>query len=413
MEPGPKERFPRLSMDISGPSPTLRASLVLGDNGCRSLSVSHDGNRVCLVPFSPSYSSPTKEFSGANLALLGSFTWTNPPGDLAFNTDDSIAFQASELHPVIGVFNTANFALQRTINLPNASGASRLVVDNTNTYLVVGTNGDQLQIYRLKSAPSIVPPHSLVNVSTRTFVQTGDNVEIGGFIIHGNQPKKVVLRAIGPSLAAYGLPAVTDPVLELHDSTGAVVVTNDNWNSHRQDVLNTGLAPSDEHEAVIVAMLAPGGYTAVLRGLNGATGTALFELYDADPANSKIANISTRANVGTGDNVMIGGFIIGGDQPTKVIVRAIGPSLTQFGVSGALLDPVLELHDGTGNLVTQNDDWRSDQQQTIIDSHLAPSDDRESAIVATLQPGNYTAIVRGKNTTTGVALVEVYNLDSN
>jgi hypothetical protein len=221
----------------------------------------------------------------------------------------------------------------------------------------------------------------------------------------------VVLRAIGPSLAAYGLPAVTDPVLELHDSTGAVVVTNDNWNSHRADVMATGLAPSDEHEAVIVTTLAPGGYTAVLRGLNGATGTALFELYDADPANSQIANISTRANVGTGDNVMIGGFIIGGDQPTNVIVRAIGPSLTQFGVSGALLDPVLELHDGTGNLVAQNDDWRSDQQQTIIDSQLAPSDDHESAIVATLQPGNYTGIVRGKNNTTGVALVEVYNLD--
>jgi hypothetical protein len=222
----------------------------------------------------------------------------------------------------------------------------------------------------------------------------------------------VVLRAIGPSLAAYGLPAVTDPVLELHDSTGAILVTNDNWNSHRADVLATGLAPSDEHESVIVTTLAPGNYTAVLKGLNGATGTALFELYDVDPTNSTIANISTRSNVQTGDNVMIGGFIIGGDQPTKVIVRAIGPSLTQFGIGDALLDPVLELHDGSGTLVTQNDDWRSDQEQAITDSGLAPSDDRESAILTTLAPGGYTAIVRGKNNTTGVALVEVYNLEA-
>src|ERR1700730_3222058 len=159
-------------------------------------------------------------------------------------------------------------------------------------------------------APSNVPPKRLVNVSTRAVVQTGDKVEIGGFVIRGSKPKKFVLRAIGPSLAAYGLTGLSDPLLELHDSTGAIVTTNDNWNAHRTDVLSTNLAPRDEHEAVIVTTLKPGAYTAIVRGVNGAQGTALFELFDVDPATSTIVNISTRANVGTGDNVMIGGFIV-------------------------------------------------------------------------------------------------------
>jgi hypothetical protein len=139
----------------------------------------------------------------------------------------------------------------------------------------------------------------------------------------------------------------------------------------------------------------------------------LFELYDIDPQNSQIANISTRGSVGVGDNVMIGGFIIGGDQATKVIVRALGPTLTDFGVTGALADPMLELHDGNGTLIAQNDNWKSDQPLAIQNSGYAPPNDAEAAILATLQPGNYTAIVRGVNDTTGVALVEVYNLDAN
>lgn len=383
--------------------------------GCYSVAVSHDGKLVCFVP--PFYlgPNPTPEFSTADLNNSpGSFTWNAWPGEVAFSADDSRAFQAG-YQPVIGVFDTQTCALTRTMNLFNASWVSQIAVDSTNTYLVayVSGNQNQVQLYRIKPKTSVGLPKSLVNVSTRTFVQTGDNVEIGGFIMQGNQPKKVVVRAIGPSLAAYGLPAVNDPVLELHDSTGAIIATNDNWNSRRQDVLSTGLAPPDEHEAVIVTTLQPGAYTAILRGLNGATGTALFELFDVDPNNSRIANISTRANVGTGDNVMIGGFIIGGDQQTRVMARAIGPSLTQYGVNGVLQDPVLELHDASGSLIVQNDDWRSDQEQAINGSGLAPSDDRESAILATLSPGNYTAIVRGKNETTGVALVEIYNLESN
>jgi hypothetical protein len=253
----------------------------------------------------------------------------------------------------------------------------------------------------------------LTNVSTRAFTGT-DSFEIGGFVITGTKPKKVIIRALAPSLQAFGIAnAVPDPVLDLYNSTGAVVLTNDNWKFDRQKVLETGIPPRDERESAIVATMAPGSYTVVLRGVYRRTGIALFELYDLDPQSSKIANISTRANVGSGDNVIIGGFIVGGDRSTNVIVRALGPTLTDFGVNGALADPTLELHDGNGAIIGQNDNWKSTQQQAIQNSGYAPPQDAEAAILATLQPGNYTAIVRGKNNTTGVALVEVYNLDAN
>jgi len=203
-----------------------------------------------------------------------------------------------------------------------------------------------------------------------------------------------------------------DPTLQLYNGSGQLVAENDNWNATRLEVLTTGAPPNDERESAIVATLAPGSYTAVLRGLGGSSGVALVEVFDLEPAStSRLANISTRGKVETLDNVMIGGFIIGGDQPTKVIVRAIGPSLATRGVAGALLNPTLDLHDGNGTRFASNDDWRSDQAAEIIASTVPPTDDQESAIVRMLQPGGYTAIVRGKNETSGVALVEVFNLE--
>jgi hypothetical protein len=252
----------------------------------------------------------------------------------------------------------------------------------------------------------------LLNISTRVHVQQDDSVMIGGFIVTGDVAKKVVLRAVGPSLVEAGITGVmADPVLDLYDSTGALIEQDDNWTSLSPEVVAGGLTPSDPAEALIEATLPPGSYTAVLRGANGSSGVALCELYDLDSDNSDVSNISTRGPVGLEDQVLIGGFIIGGLDPTKVIVRAIGPSLTSAGVAGALQNPILELHDSDGSLIFQNDDWRSDQEQQIIDSTVPPSDDRESAIVATLPPGAYTAIVRGAGATTGVALVEIYNLE--
>jgi hypothetical protein len=246
-------------------------------------------------------------------------------------------------------------------------------------------------------------------------VLNGDSVMIGGFIITGDAAKKVVLRALGPSLADAGVKGVlADPVLELYDSTGALIKQNDNWTSPLPEyVVAAGLTPKYPSESLIAATLPPGSYTAVLRGADSTTGVALCELYDLDPASSRISNLSTRGEAGSGDEAMIGGFIIGGTESTEILVRAIGPSLTALGVSGALLDPVLELRGSDGSLLFENDDWRSDQEQQILDSTIPPSSDKESAIVATLPPGNYTALVHGAGDSTGVALVEVYNLQSN
>ena len=260
--------------------------------------------------------------------------------------------------------------------------------------------------------PTPANPDGLANVSTRLFVQTGDNAMIGGFIIAGSAPKNVILRAIGPSLTASGVSgAMPDPTLHLYDSSGAIIASNDNWRSNQSQIIQaTGLAPSDDHEAAIVTSLPPAAYTAVVNDQANNPGVALFELYDLDPASSRLVNLSTRGKVETDDRVMVGGFIISGGRPTRIIVRAIGSSLSQLGIPNALLDPTLELHNGDGSLIAQNDNWRSDQEQEIIDSALAPSDDRESAIIATLNPGPYTAIVRGAGNSTGLALFEIYRL---
>lgn len=255
----------------------------------------------------------------------------------------------------------------------------------------------------------------LSNISTRAFVQTGDNVLIGGLIITGSGQKTVIVRAIGPSLVNGGVTnPLQNPMLELHDPTGALIASNDDWMNapNKQEIIDSGLAPGNNSESAILTSLSPGNYTAIVRGVSSGTGIAVVEGYDLDMiAGSKLGNISTRALVQTGDNVMVGGLIITGTGQKNVIVRAIGPSLAQQGITNPLLDPTLELHDGSGAVIAFDDNWRDSQQTEIQATGLAPSDDRESAILRTLSPGNYTAIVRGKNNTIGVALVEVYGLN--
>ncbi len=258
----------------------------------------------------------------------------------------------------------------------------------------------------------IPKPGTLGNISTRLRVQTGDNAMIGGFIITGTTPKTVIVRGIGPSLPVAG--ALADPVIEVHGSSGQLIATNDNWNDSltRQQIIDSGLAPSNDLESALWGTIDPGAYTVVVRGVNNTTGIALFEVYDLDPtADSELANVSTRGFVGTGDNVMIGGTIIVGIAPARVLLRAVGPSLANLGVPDALEDPSLELYDGNGGLIAVNYNWRDDQEAEIIATGIPPSHDLESAIVRDFTPGNYTAIVRGLNNTTGVALIEAYGLN--
>ena len=273
---------------------------------------------------------------------------------------------------------------------------------------------------------------SLGNISTRSFVQTGEHVMIGGFIVQGTGPKRVIIRAMGPELTQYGIPNfLANPRLELHNGSGALIATNDDWQTtiiggiittnQVSDIQNSGHAPTAASESAIIANLQPGNYTAIVRGVNNTTGVALVEVDDLSPAaSSSLGNISTRSFVQTDEHVMIGGFVVQGTGAQRVIIRAIGPELTQYGIPDPLANPRLELHNGSGALIASNDDWQttiiggiitSNQVSDIQNSGHAPTAASESAIIANLQPGNYTAIVPGVNNTTGVALVEVYDLD--
>ena len=407
--------------DVSTSTPTLlEAYRQNGDLGC--LGVSHDGTRLCF--WTGLFG--TNEFDTSNITQpLGMLVYQQQASDYpVFSQDDSLIFQLGYVRSngttQIAVFNAMTRQFVRAITLPPKTfGYRYLGVDPSNSYVLVtgqGQNGDlpRLLFYpiHIQTVPVPPPPHSLLNVSTRLRAQPGDDALIGGLIINGKEPKKIALRAIGPSLPVAG--KLADPVLQVFDGSGVLVAQNDNWNSHRNDVIATGIPPSDEHEAVIATSLAPGTYTAVVRGVNNTSGVALVEAYDLSSAsNSKLANISTRGKVETGDNVMIGGFILGGDQTTTVVVRGLGPSLANYNIAGTLADPRLEVYDGNGTLIAQDDAWRQFQEQALIQSGLAPTDDREAAMILVLQPGAYTAIVRGENNTTGVGLVEVYNLETN
>jgi hypothetical protein len=263
----------------------------------------------------------------------------------------------------------------------------------------------------------INPAQALANISTRARVGVGASSLIGGFIITGRENKKVIIRAIGPSLAASGLTnLLDDPMLELRDRLGNLVAANDDWRTQQAQVEASGLPPPDDHESAIVVSLPPGNYTAIVTGKSGGTGIGLVEVYDLDSnANAQLANISTRGFVNVGDDALIGGFIVGfggGQSQSRILFRAMGPSLLYSGISNYLSDPVLELHNANGAGIATNDNWRESQQAEIEATALAPSDNAESAILITLPAGMYTAVVRGDDGGTGVALVEAYLLDN-
>ena len=246
-------------------------------------------------------------------------------------------------------------------------------------------------------------------------VQTGDNVGIGGFIIMGTASKPVLIRAIGPSLAGFGVPNVlADPELELHGPGAFATITNDDW-KHTQwtEIQATGIPPTADLESAIVVTLAPGAYTAIVKGTGNTSGVALVEVYDlSQEVNSKMANLSTRAFVDTGNNIVIAGFLLS-DSTTSdnVIVRGIGPSLTALGVTDALANPTLELRDSNGAVLVSNNDWQDNPAQAaeISAAGLAPASPLESGIAATLPPGLYTALLSGMNNSTGIGVVEVYD----
>jgi hypothetical protein len=238
-------------------------------------------------------------------------------------------------------------------------------------------------------------------------------VLIGGFVIQGTENKRLIVRGIAPSLSAFGISdALQDPTLQLF-SGNTEMGANDNWadNPNAPEIVTTGLAPANAKESALLVTLAPGSYTAIMRGKDGSTGVGLVEVYDLDAGSpAKVVNISTRGFVLTGDNGMIGGFIVTGNDPAQLVIRAIGPSLTAFGVPSPLTDPFLEIHDGNGATIQTNNNWRDTQEAALQNTGLAPSDDLEAAILISLAPGSYTAVVKGTDSGIGNGLVEVYKL---
>lgn len=262
----------------------------------------------------------------------------------------------------------------------------------------------------------------LANIATRGLIGTGDDVLIGGFIVQGTEPATVILRGIGFSLAAQGITgALADPMMTVYDSNQREIASNDDWcfnSADAETIASYHLDPPNSRESALYLVLAPGAYTVVVESFSNAgtpptTGIGLFELYDLHTTGGRAGNIATRGQVLSGDNVLIGGLIIGGNESKPVIVRAIGPSLGEAVVANVLANPSLELHDANGDLLQSNDDWaEGPDAQTIEDDGLAPTRAKESALFATLDPGSYTAIVSGSGGGTGIGLVEVYDISA-
>jgi cyclophilin family peptidyl-prolyl cis-trans isomerase len=299
------------------------------------------------------------------------------------------------------------------------SGSKVLVTGNTvgtSHVTVTTTDLDGTTASQQLTVTVVAAPGRFVNLATRMQVGTGDNALITGFIMKGSTPKRLAIRAIGPSSGLN--PAVADPILELHDSSAATIATNDNWGdaANKQEVTDVNLAPGSPNESVILTTVPSDPnfviYTAVMRGVNNTTGLGVVELYDLDSGpDSTLLNVSTRGPVGADPNALFGGFILGGTDSKTVLIRAIGPSLAQAKVPNPLADPTLELHDSNGSVPDTNDDWMDSPQKTQIqNSGLAPSDPKESAILKTLPAGAYTVIVRGANGGTGIGSVEIYQL---
>ncbi len=356
--------------------------------------------------------SVTPSLSADNRVLTLTFGNTFTPGKtISFGIDRDLAAIAAggnSADLLAGADITASIDSGQTLYgaFANALGNGFVPTDG---YGLVDARAAVQSIVGKKSSSSGVPG----NLSTRGTVGTGNNVLIGGVIVAGTAAKKVIVRALGPSVPVPG--ALADPTLELFDGNGQSLAFDDNWQddpNQAAQIQATTIPPTDPRESALVETLNPGNYTAIVRGAGNTTGIALVEVYDLDskPAASRLANIATRGIVQSGDNVMFGGFILV-NGPATMVVRAIGPSLAAF-FPGVLADPALELHDENGVLIASNDNWQQDSLQAIqVQSiGLAPTSPLESAIITTLNAGNYTTIVRGARGTTGVALVEVYNL---
>jgi hypothetical protein len=340
-----------------------------------------------------------------------------------YNSNDAVQLSNLVSIPVISQLAPLSFSAtsdNANVSVSVGQSGTKLLVKGEQTgtanITVTATDLEGATVQDTFTVNVIAAPGRLVQLSTRMQVGTGDNALIGGFIMQGAPPKRLMIRGIGPSTGLPG--ALEDPVLELRDGTGALLATNDNWvdASNMLDMIDSGVGLARPEESGILVTVPSDTnnafYTAIVRGVNNTTGLGLVEVYDLDSGpGSTLLNISTRGQVNVDPNALIGGFFIGGTESKTIVVRAIGPSLTALGVSGALVDPTLEFFNGQGTKLAENDDWETGANKAQIQSSgLAPTNAKESAVLQTLSAGPYTAVVRGANSGTGIGSVEVYQL---
>ena len=353
------------------------------------------------------------------------FAYVNAPIGLGFGQDGDMRVSSLSTNSVHQVQQDGStFTYASGFNGPHGlafdyAGNMYVADDDTSSIVKVTKDGVKSTFASGLSGPNSLafePPTAFpVNVSSRVDVQSGENAPIAGVIVRGAGSKNLIFRGIGPSLSGAGVSgALQDPVLELYSSDGTLLASNDNWTQSPQksQIEASGVAPSDSREPAIIYATSSGSLTARLRGKDGATGIGVVEAYDLNRTSAaQLVNISTRAFVGSGDGVLIGGFIVaGGNNTARVVVRALGRSLTKFGISNALSDPTLSLRDGNGTQIAFNDDWGSTQKDEILNTLLSPTDQGESAIAINLPGGNYTAVVAGYQGATGTGVVEVYRV---
>jgi cyclophilin family peptidyl-prolyl cis-trans isomerase len=342
---------------------------------------------------------------------LRNYTAPNPPAVSNLVTIPGISL----ISPLTFSVSSSNAAVADA----TVSGTKLLVAGHqigSATLTVTATDFDGATVSQNFTVNVIAAPGRLVQLSTRMQVGTGDNVLIGGFIIRGTAPKRLMIRGIGPSTGLSG--ALADPVLELYDSAGAIIASNNNWGdaANRQEMIDTGIPPTSPNESAILTTVPTDptyrAYTTIVRGAANTTGIGLVEVYDLDSGpGSTVLNVATRGRVEADPNAFIGGFFLGGSESKRVLVRAIGPSLAAAGVPGVLADPILELRNANGALLESNDDWGTSPNQAEIQaSGAAPTNPKESAILRILPAGPATAIMRGVNNTTGVGSMEIYQL---
>lgn len=350
-------------------------------------------------------------YSDADVVFNNRYVWDSYAGPRQSGVEDFHRVALHEFGHVLG------------LNHPDQAGQSVSALMNSRIGNLDSLTGDDIAGARAiyDAGPpyrTSTPTANLVNLSTRAFIGTGEKVLIGGFIVQGSQPATLVLRGIGNSLGARGIRnPMRDPMMELFNASGTRIAVNDDWidSTDAETIASYRLDPSSSLESALYRSLTAGAYTVIVKSFDNGdgilTGTGLVELFDLGDTGGRAGNISARGEVLGLDDAMIAGFIVGGPQSKNVVVRAIGPSLSSSGINGALPDPTLELRDASGGLIASNNDWQTDPQASLVQSAgLAPTRTQEAALHRNLPAGAYTAIVRGANNSTGIGLVEVYDL---